>query len=81
MGTGNSAVDGEKDGMTPGSRARTVHDIVRFRTRIIEAGTLGRIVEVDDHGPACYTMQFELRNLNGATITVPHLTEYDVKLA
>lgn len=42
---------------------------------------MGRIVEVDELGPACYTMQFELRNLNGATITVTHLTEYDVKPA
>jgi hypothetical protein len=65
--------------MSPGCKARSVHDIVRFRTRIIEAGTLGRVVEVDDRGPVCYTIQFELRNFNGATVTVPYLTEYDVQ--
>jgi hypothetical protein len=65
--------------MTPGSKARTVHDIVRFRTKIVCAGTLGRVLDVEDRGTLWYTIQFELRNLNGATITVPHLTESDVQ--
>lgn len=65
--------------MTPGSGARAIHDIVRFRTTVIGAGTLGRVVDVDDRGGKRFTIQFELRSLNGATVTVPHLTELDVR--
>jgi hypothetical protein len=71
--------EGRDEDMTPGNRALAIHDIVRFRTAVVEAGTLGRVVEVDDRAVTQFTIQFELPSLNGATITVSHLTELDVR--
>ena len=72
------AEDRDED-MTPGNRALAIHDIVRFRTTVVAAGTLGWVVEVDEREVTQFTIQFGLPSLNGANIIVPHLTEFDVR--
>ena len=60
--------------------ARAVHDITRFRTRVINSGSLGRIVDSQSHGvDVNYTVEFAKPHTCGATVRIEGLTESDVE--
>src|SRR6478752_6829257 len=60
--------------------ARAVHDITRFRTRVIKGGSLGRIVDIESHGgDVNYTVEFAIPHTCGATVRLEGLTGSDVE--
>jgi hypothetical protein len=60
--------------------ARAVHDITRFRTRVINGGSLGRIVDIESHGTDInYTVEFAIPHTCGAIVRIEGLTGSDVE--
>lgn len=62
------------------SPVRVTHDIIRFRTRVLAGGSPGRIVGVRylSSGTA-YTVEFQLRRMASAKVTINDLAECDVQ--
>ena len=63
------------------SRVEVLHDIRRFRTRVVTHGSLGRIVALcADRTDPTYIVEFSPQGGAGATVVLAGLNDHDVRL-